>query len=275
LFTLWLPIKFSLTAARSSRIPDGESDGLFKDTTYQNVSEDSVTSDDTPSLTVDVLETIAVEEPTTAVPQLWTDEDHLRVALRIAPVWFIANWSYNASLMYTTITSSTVFASTSSLFTFLLAVIARDESFSWIRLAGTLLGVSGGMLTALHDIPDRRRLPEDEGDENGGLALLGDMLGLVSAVGYAVYAVQTRVYCPKDESLYSMQLVLGYIGLLNMVFLSPVAIYILLGTRHLKWFVMGAVVLKGFFDNFLRYVSPTQCLGILGLPISHILRRIE
>jgi solute carrier family 35 protein F5 len=242
----------------------------LKDTTYQSVSEDSVPSDDTPSLVVDPLEVMAVEEPTSSEAQIWTDDDHLRVALRIAPVWFIANWSYNASLMYTTITSSTVFASTSSLFTFLMAVMARDESFSWIRLVGTLLGVSGGMLTALHDIPDRRRLPEDEGAEHGGLALFGDMLGLVSAVGYGVYAVQTRVYCPKDESLYSMQLVLGYIGLLNMVLLSPVAIYILLGSRHLEWLVLGAVVLKGFFDNFLRYVRDAQCFGRSGLPVSHV-----
>ena len=84
--------------------------------------------------------------------QFWTDRDHLRAALQIAPVWFVANWTYNASLAYTSITSSTVLASTGSLFTFLFAVWSRDEAFSGIKCAGVLLGVAGSVLTAWQDV---------------------------------------------------------------------------------------------------------------------------
>jgi solute carrier family 35 protein F5 len=169
----------------------------------------------------------------------WTQYDHLYAAARIAPVWFAANWSYNASLAYTSITSSTVLASTGSVFTFAFAVCTRDERFGWIKLAGVLLGVSGSVVTALTDVSNA-----EQGSDGGGSGsssppqttapcdssvdycyewpLLGDLLGLLSAMGYGLYAVQTRLYCPHDESLYSMQLLLGYIGLICMVGLSPV-----------------------------------------------------
>ena len=41
-----------------------------------------------------------------------------RVSAFICPLWFLANWSYNASLSMTSVTSSTIIATTSSLFTF-------------------------------------------------------------------------------------------------------------------------------------------------------------
>jgi solute carrier family 35 protein F5 len=207
----------------------------------------------------------------------WDDTDHFRAACWIAPVWFIANWAYNASLAYTSVTSSTVLASTSSLFTFLFAVACKDEHFNYIKLAGILLGVTGSIITTLNDVEDggssgddptattvtirrmmliRRLLVgnnnyEDDND-NDSHKVLGDMLGLISAVGYAMYAVQTRVLCPHDEKLYSMQLLLGYVGLLNMVILSPVAAFqILSGRTELVWVVVGVLVLKGLFDNVL------------------------
>jgi solute carrier family 35 protein F5 len=90
----------------------------------------------------------------------------------------------------------------------------------------------------------------------------------VSAVGYGGYAVQTRVLCPHDESIYSMQTVLGYIGLFNMVALPPIAIFKQLfstttttsdnndyasskTTTEITWVVFGFLIVKGLFDNVL------------------------
>ena len=82
--------------------------------------------------------------------------------------------------------------------------------------------------------------------------MLGDLLGVISAIGYGAYAVQTRIYCPKNESLYSMQTLLGYIGLCNFLVLSPYAMYLLLsGQSQLTWIILGFLVLKGLFDNVL------------------------
>jgi len=195
---------------------------------------------------------------------IWTDRDHLRAAAWIAPVWFIANYTYNASLAYTSITSSTVLASTGSVFTFLFALLTRDEHFTVIKCAGVLLGVAGSIITAWHDVDvndsssnSSRRirwlLVQQQDDENcAQCSIWGDCLGVLSAIGYGTYAVQTRVLCPKDESLYSMQVLLGYIGLLNMVVLAPIMIYQLLtGTTELAWVILGFLVVKGLFDNVL------------------------
>jgi solute carrier family 35, member F5 len=156
-----------------------------------------------------------------------------------------ANYTYNASLQHTSITSSTVLASTGSLFTFLFAVTAGDELFGWIKLGGILLGFAGSLLTTLGD---------SEGSDNRSddvEALWGDLLGLISAVGYGAYAVQTRLLCPHDESIYSMQLILGYIGLIDMIALAPIAIYQVYAEKQLSMLVFGCVVLKGLFDNVI------------------------
>jgi solute carrier family 35 protein F5 len=307
LFTLWLPVRYltqkvfattttmetttayqDLDTATRGTLHHGEEEELPPQSPYP---EDVTT--DNPQHATTAIVTTAVEEggggerggvPSPhimsnhhvelhpAAVRIWTNDDHFRVAVRIAPVWFLANWSYNASLFYTSITSSTVLASTSSLFTFLFAVSAKDEQFSWIKLVGVCLGVMGGISTAFHDaehnhhttdtdttagtlVHDKYNNNEEEDDDMW--ALLGDFLGLVSAVGYGAYAVQTRIYCPKDESLYSMQLVLGYIGILNMVVLAPFAIYTfwVYSMNHVMWIIMGCIVVKGLFDNFLRYVQ--------------------
>ena len=93
---------------------------------------------------------------------VWSHEQHFRAALQIAPVWFVANWAYNASLAYTSITSSTVLASTGSLFTFLFAVLYGDETFTCFKLMGVLLGVSGSIITGLHDVQSSWDTPVDE-----------------------------------------------------------------------------------------------------------------
>lgn len=273
LFTLWLPIQFCFkwflpSPSSAFDASSQESDGLLRESAYRSVESAEMSSPDGDTA-VDAMQSLPSTNDNNhrhastggvemlhlraALQEAWTDDDHLRVALRIAPVWFFANWSYNASLLYTSITSSTVLASTSSLFTLLFAVLVRDETYSLLKMGGVLLGVSGGILTALHDASDRSRRLQQDDESSDALALLGDFLGLVSAVGYGAYAVQTRVYCPKDESLYSMQLLLGYIGLLNMVFFSPIAIYIILSSGSLEWFIVGCVILKGLFDNFFRY----------------------
>jgi len=238
LFTLWLPTRY-ITAWFSRRFFQRNSLELQAMTPYQNISgAQEVASEEQPFQSEDIDDQVI---------EHWTNEQHMRTAIYIAPVWFIANWTYNASLAYTSITSSTVLASTGSLFTFLFAVLLRDERFGWIKLAGVLLGVTGSVLTALHDAGSSDQACVND-CEHG---LFGDFLGLVSAVGYGAYAVQTRVMCPHNEELYSMQLLLGYIGLFNMVVLSPFVIWQLLGGIELTLLVFGFLVVKGLFDNVL------------------------
>jgi solute carrier family 35 protein F5 len=175
----------------------------------------------------------------------WTRAKHVQTALQIAPVWFLANWSYNGALFFTSIASSTVLMSTCSLFAFLFAVIARDEGFQYIKLSGVLLGIAGTVLTAYHD-------SQDETCENHcRFALLGDLLAVIAALAFGGYAVQIRLLCPRNEELYSMQSLLGYIGLVNLIVLSPIAVFKIMGQSHMTLVIFGLIFVRGLFDYVL------------------------
>jgi solute carrier family 35 protein F5 len=145
---------------------------------------------------------------------------------------------------------------------------------------GVIMAVTGSILTAWHDARlssdddavatmanvTNVGMPHqvDQADAWEGHAMLGDVLGLLSAVGYGAYAVMIRVMCPHDERCMSMQLLLGYMGLFNACALSPIAIYLILwpsaasdgddttgmtvqGT--LTWVIFGYLVAKGMLDD--------------------------
>jgi hypothetical protein len=101
-------------------------------------------------------------------PQVLSHVDHIRMAVKIAPVWFLSNFFYNTSLAYTSITSSTVLASTGSLFTFLFAVSCGDERFTTPKLLGVILCFTGSVLTGLSDVES----------DNNNLTLVTDTTGV-------------------------------------------------------------------------------------------------
>ena len=102
-------------------------------------------------------------------PQVLSHLDHMSMAVKIAPVWFVSNFFYNTSLAYTSITSSTVLASTGSLFTFLFAVSCGDERFTAPKLLGVILCFTGSVLTGLGDV-------ESDNNNTGGDGAFGRML---------------------------------------------------------------------------------------------------
>jgi hypothetical protein len=65
------------------------------------------------------------------------------VSFLICIPWFMANFAYNTSLSYTSVSSSTVISSTSSLFTFLLSLWLLNETFTFRKFAGVLLCMIG------------------------------------------------------------------------------------------------------------------------------------
>mmetsp|Transcript_29080 Transcript_29080/g.42709 ORF Transcript_29080/g.42709 Transcript_29080/m.42709 type:complete len:418 (-) Transcript_29080:92-1345(-) len=209
-------------------------------------------------------------------------QETFRIALNIAPVWFLANYTYNQSLEWTSVSSSTLLASTGSLFAFFFAVLFKDESFSAARLFGVLFFVLGSLLTGLSDSGNsddacgdptnsaainattsllrfRELAVQDEGESSEvdipNARIWGDAASLLSAVMYGAYTVGLRKLCPKDESRISMELLFGYIGLIMVAVLSPITLILcLLGVVDFQGFslqVMGWIALKGFFDNVI------------------------
>ncbi|KAL3769378.1 hypothetical protein ACHAW5_010497, partial [Stephanodiscus triporus] len=187
-------------------------------------------------------------------PALLSHLDHASMASRVAPLWFLSNYSYAVSLRWTSIASSTVLASMGSIFAFAFATCTRfgDEKVTRWKVVGVALCFVGGVATAWADA-GASSSDGDDGDnyddDGGGRmgtgparrrlrhaadvgSLLGDVAGLISAVGYGAYTVLLRHLCPKDESRMSMQLLFGYVGLLNMIGLFPVAVYVVVASNR-------------------------------------------
>ncbi|KAL6050503.1 Solute carrier family 35 member F5 [Balamuthia mandrillaris] len=113
-----------------------------------------------------------------------------KIALVFCLVWFIANYSYNASLTLTSVSSNTVLSSTSSLGTLILSVMFRVDTFSLPKLLAVLLTLGGVAMVSFSDAKD------DQKDR-----LWGDLLSLLSAMFYALYATLLKKMIPDESRL--------------------------------------------------------------------------
>ncbi|XP_052160647.1 uncharacterized vacuolar membrane protein YML018C [Oryza glaberrima] len=181
----------------------------------------------------------------------WTRARVARVSMVVCPFWFLAQLTFNLSLRYTTVTSNTILSSTSSLFTFLVALVFLGETFTWLKLISVLLCMGGTIIVSL----------ADSGSTANTIAtnpLLGDVLSIVSAGLYAVYITLIRKKLPDEkegQGEVSMAQFLGFLGLFNMLFFFPVALFLnftkLEPFHRLTWEQVGLIVGKGLLDNVL------------------------
>jgi len=206
--------------------------------------------------------------------QMITKYETFRIALIIAPLWFLANVLYNLSLEWTSVSSSTVLSSTGSLFAFFFAVVLKDEKFTVVKFAGICLFVLGSLFTGLSDsdaqtdscgvpiaaagnLTSSENAEDDSAAEMTDARIWGDVASLLSAVGYGMYTNALRILCPKDEARISMELLFGYIGVLLVIMFGPVAAILcniwpnVFPSPEITWDLLLWVALKGLFDNVL------------------------
>ncbi|KAF7110813.1 hypothetical protein CFC21_110894 [Triticum aestivum] len=174
----------------------------------------------------------------------WTRARTARVSMLVCPFWFLAQLTFNLSLRYTTVTSNTILSSTSTLFTFLVALVFLGETFTWLKLISVLLCIAGTIIVSL----------ADSGSTLNAVAtnpLLGDFLSIVSAGLYAVYITLIRKKLPDEkegQGQVSMAQFLGFLGLFNMLFFLPVALVLnfakLEPFHTLTWEQVGLIVGK-------------------------------
>lgn len=62
---------------------------------------------------------------------------------QVAPLWYVAQLTFNTSLHMTSVTSNTILSSTSALFTFVFAVTLLHEAFTLVKLGFILLLIVG------------------------------------------------------------------------------------------------------------------------------------
>lgn len=222
----------------------------------------------------------------------WNHRKTFLAALLITPAMFLADWAFNAALLSTSIASATTLVSFQSMFVYILAVLLSLDTYSSLKLLGIMAGVAGMALTAIHDdnndnaptdykysdvitytynttIPDEFEFPTTN--------TWGDSLAVVAAVAYATYTIQVRLFCPENEELYSMHLLLGYIGAIAFIPLAPAALWLFLsGQIRMSGFTFVLVFVKGVFDflitDYLLFrtvvlTGPTIATVGLGLTI--------
>ncbi|XP_062178359.1 uncharacterized vacuolar membrane protein YML018C-like isoform X2 [Phragmites australis] len=181
----------------------------------------------------------------------WTRARVARVSMVVCPFWFLAQLTFNLSLRYTTVTSNTILSSTSSLFTFLVALVFLGETFTWVKLISVLLCMGGTIIVSLADSSSTVNAIATN-------PLLGDFFSIVSAGLYAVYITLIRKKLPDEkegQGQVSMAQFLGFLGLFNMLFFLPVALVLnfakLEPFHKLTWEQVGLIVGKGLLDNVL------------------------
>ncbi|CAM9482215.1 unnamed protein product [Ectocarpus sp. 12 AP-2014] len=173
----------------------------------------------------------------------------LKAGLCVSLVWFFAQWTYNTSLAYTSVTSSTIIANSSALFTYLFSVVARTERFTKTKTVGVALALLGAVMASLVGLGDK-----EDGDSAHD-SLWGDAAALMSAVGYGVYSTILTILCPSDDEV-SMSLVLGYLGVANALIFLPLVVglayapgmHILHG---LTFHIVQLIVFKAVMDNVI------------------------
>jgi solute carrier family 35, member F5 len=159
----------------------------------------------------------------------------------------------------TTVSAVTVLFSLQSVFVFIVSsCILKLETPTILKSIGVICGITGTILTTLHDEANADETNDDEYTTDGAILVgdsvavttKGDLLAIAAAGFYAMYTIQVRQYCSDNEELYSLPLLLGYIGLVSIVATSPI---VLLTTSKevflsLTWGTLGLMCIKGTLD---------------------------
>ena len=144
-----------------------------------------------------------------------------RLSLEFCILWFLANFFQSKGLEYTSVASATILMSTSGIWTLLFGSLMRVEAFTTKKLLGVLASLTGVAMVSTVDW-------SGDTDEHRGTfphkspaeIAVGDILALASAIFYGIYTVLIKRRI-GDESRINVLLFLGFVGLLNTIFLWP------------------------------------------------------
>ncbi|KZS95880.1 hypothetical protein SISNIDRAFT_483301 [Sistotremastrum niveocremeum HHB9708] len=155
-----------------------------------------------------------------------SDRETAELALVFCIFWFVANWSLNAALGWTSVASSTILSSMSGFFTLGIGRLFRVESFTLLKVAAVITSFCGVVLVSIsdHDSTSGTEPPSLSGGRDPTWRpLLGDFLAILSALFYALYVTLLKVRI-RSESRIDMQLFFGFVGLFNVLTCWPIGL---------------------------------------------------
>ncbi|KAG1048596.1 hypothetical protein G6F43_009023 [Rhizopus delemar] len=188
------------------------------------------------------------EEPETIQSALDIVET-IKLSLTFCFLWFLANYTTNASLAYTSVTSSTILSSMSGLCTLFLGSLLRVEPFSWTKVIAVFTSFTGVILVSYSDNSNI------DGLLSPSSPLIGDILALCGALFYGCYTNLLKLKI-GDESRINMPLFFGFVGVFNMLFMWP--FFFVLNYFELEKFelpfsssILIMILLNAFIGTFL------------------------
>jgi len=227
-FALYL-IPFSIRRAfglkYGSQQPGSEYTRLATDAEVSNASDSS-------TLEPQALHTDHAATASAEFPPLTTRET-AQLAAWFCFLWFIANWTVNAALDYTSVASATILSSMSGFFTLGVGRIFRVEVLTTAKIAAVVMSSAGVVLVSLSDSSEPHDQVEypptsvisvlNPSPTIAMARIFGDVLALLSALFYALYVTLLKVRI-REESRIDMQLFFGFVGLFNILTCWPIGL---------------------------------------------------
>ncbi|PPQ70973.1 hypothetical protein CVT26_014239 [Gymnopilus dilepis] len=157
-----------------------------------------------------------------------TERETAKLAFAFCLIWFAANWSVNASLVYTSVASATILSSMSGFFTLAFGRLFRVEVLTLLKVGAVFTSFTGVVLVSISDSETKgsgASTPYSKLHQMtvNSRATFGDALALLSALFYAMYVVLLKVRI-KSESRIDMQLFFGFVGLFNILVCWPMGV---------------------------------------------------
>lgn len=182
---------------------DGKKNKLNNDSHDEKDSDVSKQSDHlTPLLPEKIIKPLSVK-------------DTVKLSALFCVLWFTANFSTNASLSYTSVTSQTILSSTSSFFTLFIGAILHVESVNSKKLLGLLISFIGIICVTESDSISH------ETNFSNTQIVIGNSLALIGALVYGLYSTFLKKSI-KDESRINIKLFFGFVGLFTLFTLWPI-----------------------------------------------------
>ncbi|TDL28375.1 hypothetical protein BD410DRAFT_711487 [Rickenella mellea] len=218
-----------------------------------------------------------------------TERETAKLASIFCFFWFIANWSVNASLGFTSVASATILSSMSGFFTLAIGRLFNVETLTIAKISSVIVSFVGVILVSVSDSSSKPvaempevtavpSVPEPSLPCHFINPVLGDSLALMSAVFYALYVILLKVKI-KEESRIDMQLFFGFVGLFNVLLLWPIGLVLhLTGVEILEmphgrraWaavLINMAITLVSDYVYVLSMLKTTPLVVTIGLSLT-------
>jgi solute carrier family 35 protein F5 len=229
-------------------------DSRYIDTVERNDYSDDDLNNDCGKRLLDSTENLAAlaEGSNTNVNNNYSHVDILKSVLWLAPLWFLCNITWNYALRMTSNSSCTIINNTAASFTLIFSSTLGLEKITLGKVMGLLLCFGGAVCVGF----------EDKSNYDADLEktrFWGDIVALSSAALDGMYITCIRLKVPDDtdpqDGGLSMQLVFGYIGIINLFALLPLSMaFLVINFDDVDSITIGIIAfifINTCFDNLI------------------------